>query len=119
MLIIIATGTPGDRVPSINIPGLDKVVHFGMHFLFAMLVHRAFLYHANGIIRKSNTLLLTVLFVSLFGIIVEWYQTFIPMRNPTIGDGIANILGAVVYMVLYLVGLSRFWPESSIRELRN
>lgn len=119
ILIIIATGTPGDRIPSIEIPGLDKVVHFGMHFLFAMLVHRAFLYHANGIIRKSHTLLLTVLFVSLFGIIVEWYQAFIPMRNPTIGDGIANILGAVVYMVLYLVGLSRFWPESSIRELRN
>jgi VanZ family protein len=119
ILIIIATGIPGNRVPSIDIAGFDKVVHFGMHFLFAMLVHRALLYHANGIIQKSHTLLLTVLFVSLFGVVVEWYQVFIPTRQSTIGDGVANILGAVVYMILYLSGLSRIWPESSIRVLRN
>ncbi len=119
ILIIVATGTPGSYVPSVGIPGLDKIIHFGMHFLFAMLVHRALLYHANGTILKSRTLLMTVLFVAVFGIVVEWHQTFIPGRTPTIGDGVANILGAVVYSLLYTIGLSRFWPERSIRFLRN
>jgi len=119
ILVIIATGTPGSYIPSIGIEGLDKVVHFGMHFLFAMLVHRALLYHANGTIIKTQTLLLTVLFVSIFGIIIEWYQTFIPDRHPTIGDGVANILGVIVYALLYTAGLSRIWPERSIRVLRN
>jgi len=119
LLIIAATGTPGDRIPSIEIPGLDKVVHFGMHFIFAMLIHRALLYHANGNLIKSRTLFLTVIFVSVFGIIVEWYQTFIPGRFPTIGDAIANILGAIVYMILYNIVLYRIWPERKIRILRN
>jgi VanZ family protein len=119
ILIIIATGTPGAYLPTVGIPGLDKVVHFGMHFLFAMLVHRALLYYSNGTINKSHTLLLTVLFVSVFGIVIEWYQTLIPGRAPTIGDGVANILGAVVYLILYTIGLSRIWPERSIRVLRN
>ncbi len=119
IFVIIATGTPGSYVPEVGIQGLDKVVHFGMHFLFAMLVHRALLYHANGAMMKTHTLLFTVLFVAVFGIIVEWYQTFIPDRYPTIGDGIANILGAVVYAMLYTAGLYRIWPERSIRVLRN
>jgi len=119
ILIIIATGTPGDRIPAIDIPGLDKVVHFGMHFIFAMLIHRALLYHANGNLLKAHTLILTVVFVSIFGIVVEWYQTFIPERFPTIGDAIANILGAVIYMLLYNMGLNRIWPERRIRILRN
>lgn len=119
LLIIVATGTPGAYVPSVGFPGLDKVVHFGMHFLFAMLVHRALLYHANGTLLKSHTLLFTVLFVVIFGIVIEWYQTFIPGRSPAMGDGIANIMGALVYSALYTIGLSRVWPERSIRVLRN
>jgi VanZ family protein len=119
IIIIIATGTPGDYVPSVGYTGLDKAVHFGMHFLFAMLVHRALLYHADGSLVRSHTLLFTVLFVSVFGIIIEWYQVFIPNRTPTIGDGIANILGAVVYSVLYYVKLWKIWPERRIRILRN
>jgi VanZ family protein len=119
ILIIIATGTPGSYVPSVEIHGMDKVIHFGMHFVFAMLVHRALLFYANGSIYKTHALLFTVIFVVIFGIIIEWYQTFIPDRSPTIGDAIANIVGVIVYSLLYTAGLWRIWPERSIRVLRN
>jgi len=119
ILVVIATGTPGEYVPSMGFEGMDKIIHFGMHFIFAMLVHRALLYHANGTIVKTHTLLLTVILVSIFGVIIEWYQMYIPGRNANLGDGIANILGVVVYAFLYWVGLSKIWPERSIRVLRN
>jgi VanZ family protein len=119
IIIIIATGMPGNLIPSVGFTGIDKVVHFGMHFIFAMLVHRALLFHADGALIRGHTLLLTVIFVSVFGIIIEWYQVFIPGRTPTVWDGLANILGAVIYAALYPLVLSGIWPEKRIRVLRN
>ena len=34
LLILVAILMPGDSVPSVGIPGMDKLVHFGMFFTF-------------------------------------------------------------------------------------
>ncbi len=111
--MIVATGTPGELIPDVNTSGLDKVVHFGMHFIFAWLVHRSLLYQANTHRSKQWSLALTFLGVSVFGIIVEWYQLYIPGRSADVMDGIMNIGGAAIYCLAYLLIISRFWPKKA------
>jgi VanZ family protein len=119
LIIVIATGTPGQYVPDVGFFGADKIVHFVMHFIFAMLIHRALIFQSKAERIKLHTLLIAVLFVIVFGIVIEWYQHFIPGRFASVSDGIANVLGALSYALAYSAGLSRVWPEKRIRYMRN
>jgi VanZ family protein len=119
LIIVIATGTPGQYLPDVDIFGADKIVHFAMHFVFGMLIHRALLFQSKADRIRAHSLLITVLFVIVFGILIEWYQNLIPGRFASVYDGIANILGALGYALIYTAGLWRIWPEKRIRYMRN
>jgi VanZ family protein len=113
LIVIAATATPGDFIPPVSKSGLDKLVHFGMHVLFAWLVHRALLYQANMRYIKSHSLLITCIIGVMFGIIVEWYQMYIPGRQADLIDGIMNVSGIITYCILYLAVIKRFWPKKT------
>jgi len=88
----------GGEVASPAIVGIDKVAHFGLFGLLAMLVVR------NGF--PPRRAWIAVAMVSLFGLTDEWHQSFTPGRYVEIADWVADTLGAIVAVMVYVR-----WPR--------
>jgi len=99
-LIFIACFLPGNEIPNVQIPMIDKWVHFvifaGFSFLWYLSVPKATVF-------KS---LLLIILSFLIGFIVELIQgsSWVVGRayevNDVIADGIGGILGVVLYIII-------------------
>jgi VanZ family protein len=93
VIVLILTLIPGEKLPDVPIFGIDKVVHF---FIFGLLmILTAFgLYkisrQANSI---QNPILISLLYSTLFGIMIEVIQPYVPNRSFSVYDIIANVIG--------------------------
>lgn len=76
-----------------DVPGTDKVVHFGVYGLLATLVVR--------LGRRRRVAWIALLLVSAYGITDEWHQSFTPGRSVEVADWLADTLGAALAILLY------------------
>ena len=67
---------------------LDNVLHFAIFLLLALI--SPFAFHARAKIFPA------LLFLGLLGIILEFWQGFLPNRRCTLSDALANILGLIL-----------------------
>lgn len=85
----------------------DKVVHAVIFGMLGLLFLRAWL---QGKWQKINLSVscITIVFVLLYGISDEVHQMFVPNRQPSIGDIIADVFGgiAVVFITSYFAKLN-------------
>ena len=94
MALIFAASSRSDTsaVPS-AIP--DKVMHVAVYAVLGALILRAV---AGG--RRTNVtwsaVLVSILAATLYGIIDEWHQSFVPGRTPDARDVAADLAGASV-----------------------
>lgn len=100
LLILILISIPGNVLPkeeTFGVPDADKLIH---SFLFGIFVWLWCLYYYRRGIRgrKLATVFFFVFLISMaYGAGTEFIQKyFIPMRDFTLGDIIADIMGAGV-----------------------
>ncbi len=101
-----------DKVPLINIPNFDKVVHFLMYFGFMSVI----IFENRKSIKNSSVLFLTGLIPFSYGALMEILQaTITSTRTPSVYDAMANSAGILVSILLWL------WlnPLSKARSDRN
>lgn len=100
-VIFFLCAMPSDRVPDphLNIPHLDKAVHFGMFFIMAVLLCNELEYQTRLGIRKIY--LITVLIAFAYGGIIEILQQRFFNRSGDIWDLAADVSGAVVGCWIY------------------
>jgi len=89
MAIFWSASQPGSGQPQV-FAGLDKIQHFVAYGVLAFLLAKAS-YHRFG----CNSMVVIVVVVILFGVWDELYQATIPNRDSSIGDVIADGIGAV------------------------
>lgn len=104
IFIFIICSFPGDDIPKsfiINIPFVDKIIHFFLYFLLAILI-------MFGTLKKAKTTLtirhfLFTFFISLFyGVLLEALQDFLfIMRSGDFMDIAANATGSFVGLVVF------------------
>jgi VanZ family protein len=104
IFIFIICSFPGDDIPKsfiINIPFADKIIHFFLYFLLAILI-------MLGTLKKVKTTLtiryfLFTFFISLFyGVLLEALQDFLfIMRSADFMDIAANSTGSFVGLVVF------------------
>lgn len=95
-LIFYLSHQPTTPIP-MRFPYQDKVMHFGAYFILAALLAHAFY---PGTSKRRFALALVV--ASLYGVSDEIHQMFVPGRDASIGDWLADSLGAWVGAYLYL-----------------
>lgn len=83
----------------------DKFYHAGAYFLLAIsawcnIRHRV----ERPIIRAA----LALVFASLYGASDEWHQSFVPGRSADVWDWVADTLGAMLAMGIWLA-----WPAAA------
>ncbi len=88
---------PDDDTPGINIPNLDKVVHFGFYFGAAVLGTFFIRETTHGKSSLVRTLIFVALGAIIFGIIIEVLQySFTLDRQGDPLDALANSCGAIM-----------------------
>ncbi len=95
-MIVVASGR--GQVASPALVDFDKVAHFSLFGLLASLVVR------TGFPPRRAWVAVAV--VSLFGLTDEWHQSFTPGRSVEVADWVADTLGAIVAVTLYV-----HWPR--------
>jgi VanZ family protein len=102
---------PGDDIASTPFLGADKLFHFSAYFILGFLLQfRGYIY--SRIYKKTyGSLLLWPAFAvgALHGILDEIHQIYVPMRDFSCWDMLANVLGllAGIYVakkVLFRIG---------------
>lgn len=79
---------PSDSFPKTDVPFSDKIVHAMMYGALALSYYIA---HTHW----RHVFWLMVLLPSLWGILFEVLQIYVPSRSMTYWDAVANVLGAV------------------------
>ncbi|MGL4345217.1 MAG: VanZ family protein [Cellulosilyticaceae bacterium] len=91
ILVLIGMFMPGDDIPSVGIPNMDKIVHFGMFFCIVASFYLEYVWcykkHPNGIMILMSLL--------CFAIATELLQGMTPTRSCDVRDGMADMLGAI------------------------
>jgi VanZ family protein len=85
---------------------MDKLFHFTMYFFMALLALVAF--------QSLWSRILTLMFTYSLGFILEWGQGFVAYRTPSMTDNLANIIGASLGIVVFLI-----WQKFSDRRLEK
>lgn len=102
----ILVSIPGNLLPGggmLEIPHLDKIAHIGL-FGGLTVLWSLFLHYRKGAGR--NGFLLVAMAVSIYGVLVEFYQFyFIPKRSFDVYDIVADIFGAACgyFATIFLV----------------
>jgi len=104
VFILALTSYPRVELPEMQIIGFDKVGHFGIYFIFTLLVIRAVFRYRSSLIRRAMKKSLLIAF--LFAIFDEVHQMFIPGRFANVYDAIADMTGVVIaQLVFYFIAI--------------
>jgi VanZ family protein len=98
ILSVINTGV----LPKTNIPSADKIVHTAMYIGITMiLMLDQTSYMKSSITQKQIGF--TLVFATCYGVSMEGIQSILPWRSGSIYDIIANTLGVVLGVGLFLL----------------
>jgi VanZ family protein len=96
-LIFGLSSLPGSRVPSFDLPGLDKVVHFFLYatlgFLVARALGRALTGPTPGL--SFRLVALAAALAVVYGASDEFHQLFVAGRSAELADLCADAIGGL------------------------
>lgn len=102
ILLLIAIGMPGNDVPSVGIPHIDKVVHFTM---FAGLAACYYWEHSKWQLQGRQALKSSIWLIGV-GAMTEVLQYFIPKRSCDFKDLLADAIGIIVFSIILVIKTS-------------
>jgi VanZ family protein len=85
-------GSPNSPPPPF--PHFDKVMHFTFYGVLALFWLRALKHHPE----KAALILICV---ALLGLADEWHQGYVPYRDPSSLDWLADVCGALAALVIH------------------
>ena len=100
-LIFFFSSLTGENLPDLSKFSLDKAVHGIEYFILGLLMVRAF----TGSFPNMNLtkmITLSIILCALYAASDEWHQRFIPGRECDLFDFLADILGAVSAILLFI-----------------
>jgi len=104
IIATIAFLMPSTKIPSVKIHTpieIDKMVHFGVHFILVLswLVY----YARHTVIVKKSSIFFIALSCVVYGIIIEVLQGMTKTRGADFADVIANMIGTGLGVLVFLV----------------
>jgi VanZ family protein len=91
------------HVDIVRIPNFDKIVHLVLFLVFAVLFYASL---GNEIFSgkyRYFPLMITLLTSVGYGVLIEFFQRFVPGRDPDIYDVFADSTGAFLGIVIVLI----------------
>ena len=103
-VILVMTSWPGSGVDHKLVDGTDKVAHFSVYFVLGLLTWRALLPP-----RAPKVVLIALGCIYVFGMLDEIHQAWVPFRDSSVFDWLADVLGSSVgfFLAKYILPLVR------------
>lgn len=102
LVILIICGMPPSGLPTIKISGIDKIVHFGLFVVFALLLISEMNDQRNQLTVKNEHRWLGFIVTSVYGGLIELTQLYLfTSRGAEWADFFADIIGAAAAVVVY------------------
>ena len=96
LLILVLCLMPGKDLPSVSIFEFDKIAHFGVYLILALLMYYGWKKQNYFQSLHNNTLIKILVLTSSYGFAVEIMQElFTTDRHFELLDALANSIGAV------------------------
>jgi VanZ family protein len=107
-VLLTATTLPAASVPSVGTG--DKVNHFLAYMGYAILFNLTLLFQTKSFFLKKYSSAATIIFGSIYGLIDELHQMFIPGRSAEFMDWVADFCGLLfgISVVILLKKLSDY-----------
>ncbi len=99
LLLFILTSIPGSSMPKI-IGVSDKVEHLGAYFILSLLITFTFHLQTKIKILSRKSFVFSFIIVSFYGFFDEVHQIFIPGRMFDWWDLVADMLGALLGILI-------------------
>lgn len=98
--IFVLSSIPGKEIPKIEIPHIDKFIHFSEFFILGLLLIRAFL---NTDPKRSlpRLIVLSIIIAFLYAAVDEWHQYFVSDRTPELFDILFDYIGSSAGIFVY------------------
>jgi VanZ family protein len=91
-----ALSHPEDQLPSFLLRDVsDKVLHAVEYGILSLLCYRAFRWAAGSAVARQ-AVVLAIVAASVFGLTDEVHQVFVPLRESSWQDWLADTIGAVM-----------------------
>ena len=108
IFFLSAQSHPEEQLPSFLLKGIsDKVLHAVEYAMLAFLCYRAFRWAAGPVVARQ-AVVLAIVTASVFGLTDEVHQLFVPLREASWQDWLADTVGAT----LAAVGVGRITKMS-------
>ena len=114
-LVIGLSSIPDLQGPRLRIIALDKIAHFVEYALFAVLAWRSFS-HLSARLSVNASVLLSMLFLVVFALTDEYFQSFIPGRHADLADLAVDILGSFLVLTLLWIRARRPGPARKLER---
>ena len=98
--IFYMSSIPTTGLPSL-FPHADKLIHIAEYTLFAWFITRAIKYSFNNI-RATKLYFIVILINCIYGLSDEFHQSFVATRHSSIWDVVADTIGGIIGVFLYL-----------------
>lgn len=114
VVIFVLCALPSEDIPDphLDIPHLDKVVHFGMFFILALLLCNELQYQTRFTWRKIY--ITTVCIAFIYGGVIELLQQYFFNRSGDVLDLLADVLGAIAGCLVY--PLFKAWKDKLMKR---
>ena len=111
IMLFTATSLPASNLPSVAVS--DKIKHFSAFFGLSVLLSLTLLYQSKILFFKKYFLAAALVISSIYGLLDEIHQSFVPGRNSEFLDWVADSLGAAVgvFVVFYLLKKFKYFPK--------
>ena len=97
--IVLVSSIPDLKTPQPPDWPIDKVAHFLVYAVFALLVYRSL----GDLLRSLSVNIIrtiTILILSAFALLDEYHQSFVPGRHQDLADFAADVLGGLIMLII-------------------
>jgi hypothetical protein len=103
LLIFIASSIPNVTLPDLKFVPSDKAVHLLIYLIFCALLHRALVFQSRFPFLARWSLMWCLVLTIAYGASDEFHQSFVPNRDASVYDLMADALGALLFVSFVLI----------------
>lgn len=107
IMIFIVSSIPRVPLPDLAIGFEDKIGHVMAYTLLGFLLGRAMYFQYQVLVWQRNFYLLSIVLGSVYGVLDEFHQHFVPGRTADIYDTLADVVGVLIGATLFRMFINR------------
>ena len=105
LILFILTSLPGKEAITIGVN--DKIEHFGAYGLLSAILYLNLLFQEKFKLFSKYPATFTLIVASLYGMVDELHQLFVPGRSADVRDWLADFIGAVLGVIIIRIILQK------------